>query len=102
MIDKKRTPYFEVPLSILKDKNIDKTSVCVSLYGWIMFLCSDKGFCTVSNEELANFLGCGINEISNGLYDLIVNGYVYIKMVIDDKQSRPTRMIYIKGKAKWQ
>ena len=96
MINEKEIPYFEIPVAMLGDKNIDKASICICLYGLIKFLCNDKGFCAVSNKELANYLECNINEITNGLRDLSANGYIYIKMVIDDKQTKPIRMICIK------
>ena len=96
MLFRSEIPYFEIPVAMLGDKNIDKSSICICLYGLIRFLCNDKGFCAVSNKELANYLECNINEIASGLRDLSANGYIYIKMVIDDKQTKPIRMICIK------
>lgn len=70
--------FITVPAHIYLNKELSKTTQ--NLYGLIISLSTQEGYCYATNKTIAKMLNCSLSSVSRGLQQLKENGVIRIKL----------------------
>lgn len=75
MLDENKIQFIKYYSKLANDRRLDKFDVI--LYGLIEYLSNnDKGFCTASNNTLADYLGCSRSTVIRSINKLVECDYL--------------------------
>ncbi len=69
--------YIKIPIILLKDNNVSSSAKL--LYGLLVLLAYQEGYCYANNSYLADKLNLGIRAITRHLKELSDNNYIKMK-----------------------
>lgn len=92
MADKK-IDYIIVPENVLLCKKLPANAKL--LYGYLIILCNDKGYCWASNQYFAELFNVSITSISLWITSLRKKGFITCKVYKNNR-----RKLFLKGVAK--
>ena len=69
--------YIKIPLILLEDNNVSSSAKL--LYGLLVLLAYQEGYCYANNSYLADKLNLGIRAITRLLKELSDNNYIKMK-----------------------
>lgn len=87
--------YMKIPMyAVLGFSDVSISAKCI--WAVIYHLCDKYGFCTASNDTLSSYFNWSIEKIAKYINELDTKKLIKITMVINEKQHKPTRIIYTK------
>lgn len=87
----KQTHFIIIPAEVLLSKKIPANAKL--LYGEILYLCNDKGYCWASNNHFAELFGVSVTSISLWVTSLRENGF--IECNVWENPENYTRQIFL-------